>query len=196
MTTRSTLPDAEGLEWRKRTKGRCDVLHLSAQPGFHVGHGQAVIVAQWYDLRLETRKARVRSLPAIARDKQRSRDCHANLRYQEPLIPTEPLDWLGRKPRRRRNKLENVQHKKRCVWLTWLQSHLDYTMDFLPLSCGQREAPEAASFFLSAQFRPHWPSLTKESHNDPHQQTRQWHFWSLAATSGTWTWYPRHLELE
>ena len=45
------------------------------------------------------------------------------------LLRLAQLARQWRDSRRHRNKLENVNHKKRWVCLTWLQLHQDYTID-------------------------------------------------------------------
>ena len=79
-----TTPDAnlryqDALDWRKWTKGGCSFLLCPRS------FDRAVMVAQWYDLRLETRETRscdylidVPATPTLP---------DANLRYKEAL------DW-------------------------------------------------------------------------------------------------------
>ena len=96
-----TLPDAnlryEGaLDWRKWTKGGCSFLLCPRS------FDQAVMVAQWYDLRLEPRETRVRILPWVSSGHVNTRSPQ-HLRSQiltvEPSLPRN--SWLAQMDKRR-----------------------------------------------------------------------------------------------
>ena len=80
-------------------------------------------------------------------------------RFRYLFIPVSVPALSGQ----RRNKLENVQYKKRCVWLTRLQLHQDYTID--------SDLKKQIILFVSSQDWHEFTSLWRQS-----KQRRQKHY--------------------